>query len=108
MKRLNYLNALLLIHTLTLLTILLLGAFTALPASATEKTADEAGLSGFRHLVQSATPLPETTPWDLETLSKPPVFEWSEGTQIQHLRARAIVIARGLAKTPTAWHERPT
>ena len=85
MKRLNYLNALLLIHTLTLLTILLLGAFTALPASATEKTADEAGLSGFRHLVQSATPLPETTPWDLETLSKPPVFEWSEGTQIRSL-----------------------
>ena len=29
--------------------------------------------------------LPATTPWDLEALSRPPEFEWSDGNQIRSL-----------------------
>ncbi|OVE74838.1 hypothetical protein BVX97_06150 [bacterium E08(2017)] len=32
-----------------------------------------------------ATPLPETTPWNIEELYKPPSFEWSEGEQVRSL-----------------------
>ncbi|MCG8583893.1 MAG: acetylxylan esterase [Pirellulales bacterium] len=35
--------------------------------------------------IQQAATLPKTTPWDLEALSKPPAFEWSDGEQVRSL-----------------------
>lgn len=35
--------------------------------------------------IRPAHSLPETTPWNLEALSMPPDFEWSDGTQIRSL-----------------------
>jgi len=32
-----------------------------------------------------AETLPETTPWDLEALSRPPAFEWGEGEEVRTL-----------------------
>ncbi len=36
-------------------------------------------------LIQRAETLPKTTPWDLQELSKPPEFEWSEGVEVRSL-----------------------
>lgn len=35
--------------------------------------------------IRPAKSLPDTTPWNLEALSKPPDFEWSDGKQIRSL-----------------------
>ena len=36
-------------------------------------------------VIPNVSPLPKTTPWNLEALSKAPAFEWSEGTQVRSL-----------------------
>ena len=38
-----------------------------------------------RDFISISNSLPETTPWDLEQLSKAPGFEWDEGTQVRSL-----------------------
>jgi len=35
------------------------------------------------NLIQRSNSLPETTPWNLEQLSKVPKFEWDEGNQVR-------------------------
>ena len=37
------------------------------------------------NLIRRSDSLPETTPWDLDALSKAPEFEWGEGTDIRSL-----------------------